>query len=204
LVKVVEGPNTGVKARVLTIFRNVLFLQCQNMVATHGYLAVYTGQVRSSGEEHLARNENSMLGNPRVVGAVDKIYQNKDLKGQYVFIQKGEFKGFKAHVLFADDIKYRLEIMAQHKIVTLNAVPGLISEPLKDSGAALGVEQNEEIPASFDEVGQIVQFAEGESLAVTHERKSNSMGSSTANNWGQSPGLSVGMSPALSLSSDLK
>jgi hypothetical protein len=134
------------------------------------------------------------MGYPRIVGASDKLFQIRDLTGQFVFIQKGEFKGLKALVLFADEVKFRLEIMARHQIVTLAAEPGLISEPLKDSSAALGVEQNEENPASFDETGQLIQVAEDHN---TEDGRNNCARS----NSNQSSHGTWGVSPAYSMSS---
>ena len=90
----------------------------QTLRHTNGYLAINNLSVIVAGESFLLKNDGVSNSQQAYMSNFDRKLRDKKIR-PYVVINKGEYKGLKGKVIFADDNIVRLELQATDKRVVL-------------------------------------------------------------------------------------
>ena len=81
----------------------------QTLRHTNGYLAINNLSVIVAGESFLLKNDGGSSSQQAYMSNFDRKLRDKKIR-PYVVINKGEYKGLKGKVIFADDNIVRLEL----------------------------------------------------------------------------------------------
>lgn len=123
-IKVTDGPLRGTRAVIKHIFRQFLFCHAKDMITNSGMFVVRSKNVE-------CRKSRPRSGKGRPVGLFGyqrppttfSRYQrggrNNDILNKTVRIRKGIYKGHLGIVIDATETKYRVELHAKMKVVSL-------------------------------------------------------------------------------------
>ena len=123
----------------------------QMLKHTNGFLAINNLSVVVAGDSFLTKNETNGASSGQVyLSNFDRKLRDKKIR-PYVVINKGEYKGLKGKVIFADDTFVRVQLQAtDNRVVLLKSDVTEIKDPTKpiDFGTVNSLDCN---PTSFDD-----------------------------------------------------
>jgi transcription elongation factor SPT5 len=135
IVKVVEGPNKGLKGIIRYIHQNTMFLHNKEFIETLGIFVEINRNVLILGDD-LAHRGMAAPANRR-----------KDvLIGKIVTICRGENKGFEAKVVDSTDKAVRLELFSKSKIISLKRSDIIEKDKIKDEENLVKIEAKTTVP----------------------------------------------------------
>lgn len=134
-VKVVEGPNKGLKGIIRYIHQNTVFLYNKEFIETLGIFVEINRNVLILGDDLNHRGMAAPNNRKRDV-----------LVGKLVTICKGEYKGFEAKVVDCIDKEVRLELFSKSKIISLKKTDVIEKDKIKDEDDRVKVESNTFVP----------------------------------------------------------
>ena len=134
-VKVVEGPNKGLKGIIRYINQNTIFLYNKEFKETLGIFVEINRNVLILGEDLINR------------GMAAPTNKRKDpLIGKIVTICKGEYKGFEAKVVDSNDKEVRIELFHKSKHISLKKTDVIEKDKIKDEDDKVKVESSSFVP----------------------------------------------------------
>lgn len=160
IVKPLEkGPFFGCLGEIRGIFKTQLFIRfrtCPNIHLlrdSHGYLAIKTHQVINAAFDEIDQGHRNKAGHSEqrgfILNKLDRKIQDRKAIGQTVFISKGNLKGYKGKVVYADETTAILEVFAKNNQTV--TVPRDHMSFITDTTAPLRMQSDAPIQISFDE-----------------------------------------------------
>ena len=114
VVKVINGPNKGIKGTIKCISKKNVFLHNNDFIRTNGIFCEIKDNLELLGSELLAENsEKGKVNQRRVPNDI------KDLLGKTVHIIEGNWKGYNGILIEANDKYVKVELSAKQKTIQL-------------------------------------------------------------------------------------
>jgi hypothetical protein len=82
---------------------------------SNGFRAFKTNQVINAGHEHLSTSHaQQSQDNAFITGKPDRRVKDRQAIGQAVYISRGDLKGYRAKVVYADETSATVEVFAKN------------------------------------------------------------------------------------------